>query len=179
MKAMLTASAAAVWMAATTATIGFAAPAAADPADGPCDPQQLTVTAGRTDSGLGHRAVWLNFTLQPGARACQMSGYPTVDAQPNVEGAAPVHAEQTPTGYLGAPVPGGTVTLDPGHGAHAMLEWVGGAELVPGCPTYGHTPIDIPLHVTPPAMSKAFTVPISINLNEGLCNLQVHPLTAD
>ena len=71
----------AVWMAATAAGFGCPVPASADPPVGSCDPQQLTVAAGRLDSGLGHRAVWLNFTLQPGAGSCQLSGYPTVDAE--------------------------------------------------------------------------------------------------
>jgi len=28
-------------------------------------------------------------------------------------------------------------------------------------------------------MSQTFTVPISVGRNEGLCNLQIHPLTGD
>jgi hypothetical protein len=172
--------AASVWVAATAATIGFVGPASADPPVGSCDPGAFTVAAGSSSAGLGHRAVQLNFTLQPGAGACQMSGYPTVDAEVDVESATPIHAKQTPTGYLGAPVPGGTVTLDPGHGAHSMLEWVafaGGQD--PACRIYGDTGADVRLRVTPPGMSQTFTVPISVGRNEGLCNLQVHPLTGD
>jgi Protein of unknown function (DUF4232) len=172
--------AATVWAVATAATVGLGGPAHADPTVGPCDQQQLTVTAGREESGLGHRAVQLSFTLQSGANSCQLSGYPTVDAEVNVAGGAPIHAKQTPTGYLGAPVPGGTVTLEPGHGAHAMLEWVAfttGQD--PTCQIYGSTPTDVTLRVTPPRTSQTFNVPITVGLNEGLCNLQVHPLTAD
>jgi uncharacterized protein DUF4232 len=179
MQTMQATLAAAVWFAATAATIGFAGPASADPPVGSCDPGALTVAAGSSSAGLGHRAVQLNFTLQPGAGSCQMSGYPTVDAEVDVEGATPIHAKQTLTGYLGAPVPGGTVTLEPGHGAQSMLEWVafaGGQD--PACQIYGPTDADARLHVTAPGMSQAFTVPISIGRNEGLCNLQVHPLTA-
>jgi hypothetical protein len=36
---------------------------------------------------------------------------------------------------------------------------------------------DVTLRVTPPGMSQTFTVPISVGRNEGLCNLQIHPLT--
>jgi Protein of unknown function (DUF4232) len=179
MKTMRATLAAAVWVAATVAAIGFADPAAADPPVGSCDPQQLTVAAGRMDSGLGHRAVWLNFTQQPGAGSCQLSGYPTVDAEVVAGGAAPIHAEQTPTGYLGAPVQGGTVTLDPGNGARAMVEWVASETAHdPACQIYGSAGADVRLQVTPPGMSQTFTVPISVGRNEGLCNLQVHPLTA-
>jgi hypothetical protein len=184
MKTMQATLAAAVWGAAAVAAMRCPAPASADPPIGRCDPGALTVAAGSSSSGLGHRAVQLDFTVQPGAGACQMSGYPTVDAfvetEPNVEGAAPIHAEQTPTGYLGAPVPGGTVTLDPGHGAHAMLEWVAFTTARdPRCQIYGDMPTDITLRVTPPGMSQAFSIPISVGRNEGLCGLEVHPLTGD
>jgi hypothetical protein len=180
MKATQATLAVAAWMAATAATIGFAGPASSDPGAGPCDPQGLTVAASWASPGLGHRAVELDFTLQSGAGSCQLSGYPTVDAEPNVEGASPIHAKKTPTGYLGAPVPGGTVTLGPGHGARAMVEWVASATMQdPACQIYGSAGADITLRVTPPGTSQAFTVPISVGRDEGLCGLQVHPLTAD
>jgi hypothetical protein len=180
MKTVRTTLGVAVWMAATAATIGFADPASADPAIGPCDPEALTVARGSSSSGLGHRAVLLNFTLQSGANSCQLSGYPMVDAEVEVDGASPIHAKQTPTGYLGAPVPGGTVTLEPGHGAHAMVEWVASATRQdPACQIYGPAGADVRLHVTPPGMSQTFSVPIWVGRNEGLCGLQVHPLTAD
>ncbi|MGB9302217.1 MAG: DUF4232 domain-containing protein [Mycobacterium sp.] len=153
--------------------IGFAARASADE---PCDPGALAVTKSPLQPGMGHRAVQLDFTLQSGA--CQLTGYPTVDAEPQVEGAAPIHAAQTPSGYLGGAVAGGTVTLTPGHGAHAMLEWIGSAP-VPDCSTYARPSTDVSLSVTPPGMSQTFTVPIAVGRNEGLCRLQVHPLTGD
>jgi hypothetical protein len=111
-------------------------------------------------------------------RTCQLTGYPTVDAQAQVDGAAPIQAEQTPTRYLGSPVPGGTVTLTPGHGAHAMLEWIGS---VPGpdCVTYDGPSTNFTLRVTPPGMSQTFTVPIGVGRSEGLCHLLVHPVTGD
>src|SRR5258708_2115346 len=86
--------------------IGFAARASADE---PCDPGALTVTTSPLQPGMGHRAARLDFTPQSGT--CQLTGNPTVDAQAQVEGAATIHAKQTPTGYLGSPVAGGTVTL--------------------------------------------------------------------
>jgi hypothetical protein len=122
---------------------------------------------------LGHRAVQLNFTLQPGVSSCQLSGYPAVDA----EGASLVHAEQTPSGYLGGAPLDVTVTLGPGHEAHALLEWAAAGD--PTCPIYGPMDNDVRLRVTPPGASQTFTVPISIGRNEGLCGLQVHPLTGD
>jgi hypothetical protein len=172
--------AAAVWMAATAGTMGLAGPASADPAVGPCDPQALTVTSSWAQPGLGHRAVQLNFALQSGAAPCQLSGYPTVEAEVQVEGASTVPADQTPNGYLGGATPGTTVTLDPGHGAHAMVEWAAAGRVQGStCPIYGPTPTDVRLHVSPPGTSQTFTVPITIGRNEGLCNLQVHPLTGD
>jgi len=171
-----------VWAAATAAAVGCPAPAHADQPLGPCDPGALTVTAGRMQSGLGHRAVQLNFTLQPGAGSCQLSGYPAVDAFVETEvladGAAPIHAEQTPSGYMATGVPVTTITLDPDHNAHATLEWVGGVPR-PDCSTYAGPRTDARLQVTPPEMSQTFTVPISIGRNEGLCYLQIHPLTAE
>jgi Protein of unknown function (DUF4232) len=155
------------------APIGLAAPAAADAS---CDPGQLTVSTSSVAPGMGHRAAQLNFTLQSGT--CQLTGYPTVDAQAQVDGAAPIHAAQTPTGYLGSPVPGGTVTLTPGHGAHAMLEWIGS---VPGpdCVTHDGPSTAFNLDVTPPGMAQVFTVPIAVGRSEGMCHLLVHPVTGD
>jgi hypothetical protein len=128
-------------------------------------------------SGLGHRAIQLAFALQPGAGSCQLSGYPTVDAEVLADGAAPIHAEQTPSGYMAGPVPVTTVTLDPDHPAHATLEWVGSVPR-PDCSTYPGPRTDARLQVTPPGMPQAYTVPITIGRNEGLCYLQIHPLTA-
>jgi Protein of unknown function (DUF4232) len=175
MKPIQTTLAAALCSAATAATIGFAGPASADPAT--CDPQALTVGSSRGQSGLGHRSMQLTFTLQPGAAACQLTGYPTVDAL--ADSAAPIHAAQTPSGYLASATPVTTVTLTPGQGAHAIVEWVaaaGGQDKA--CQIYGDTPPDMTLRVTPPGSSQTFDVPIKAGRNEGLCNLLVHPLIA-
>jgi hypothetical protein len=129
MKSMQATLAATVWGAAAVAAVGCPAPAYADPPVGGCDPEALTVTAGRMQSGLGHRAIQLNFTL------------------------------------------------DPNHDAHATLEWVGNVPR-PDCSTYEGPRTDARLQVTPPGMSQTLTVPISIGRNEGLCDLEVHPLTA-
>jgi Protein of unknown function (DUF4232) len=163
-------------MATLMATIGPPASAHADPAIGGCAPEALAVATEAAQPGLGHRAVQLVFTLQPGAAACQLSGYPTVDAQPQVEGAAPVHAKQTPGGYLGGAKPDTSVTLEPGRGARAMVEWVAGSPGM-GCAIYGAPSTDVQLAVTPPGTTQAFTVPISVGRNEGLCMFQVHPVT--
>ena len=164
-----------MWRASTAATTGVAAHASADPV-GMCDPQQLTVTSRHVQSGLGHRGIQVDFTLVPGAAPCQLMGYPTVDAflEAEVDGAAPVNAEQTPQGYLGGATPGVAVTLDAGHGAHAMVEWAADGT---GCTIYGPNPTDVRLQVTAPATAQVFTLPLSVGRNEGLCNFQVHPLT--
>lgn len=176
MKPIQVTLAAVLCMAAAAVTIGVAGPAAAEPAT--CDPQALAVDVSRAQPGLGHRAVQLDFTLRPGAGACQLPGYPTVDAETAVAGSAPIHAAQTPGGYLASPVPVSVVTLAPGQSAHAMVEWVaaaGGQDKA--CQIYGDTPPDITLCVTPPGTSQTFDVPIRVGRNEGLCSLQVHPLT--
>src|SRR6516225_5385807 len=141
----------AVWIAATAAMIGFAGPASADPAVGPCDPQALTVAQGQSSAGLGHRAVLLNFALPSGAGPCQLSGYPTVDAfvetEVDVEGASPIHAKRTPTGYLAHPYPAGPSRWSP---ATAPTRWSNASRSVhsktqgarstgPPVPMYGYT----------------------------------------
>ena len=169
--------AAAVWLAATAATMGFAGPAYADPQPATvlCDLQQLAVAGSPSQPGLGHRAIQLNFTLLPGVGPCEMSGYPTVAAE--VAGASPVNAEQTPGGYLGGAKPGTPATLEPGRGAHAMVEWTAAGDTT--CTIYGSAPTDVHLRVQPPDIWQTFDVPISVGRNEGLCNLQVHAVTGD
>jgi Protein of unknown function (DUF4232) len=171
-------SVAAVWLAVTATTLSSPGAAQADPEIAPCDIQQLSVAAGPQQAGLGHRAFQLNFTAQPDVSACQLSGYPAVVAL--VPTGPQIQAKSTPQGYLGGGTPGTTATLVPGHGAHAMVEWVAtGTPQDPDCPTYGSAPIAIPLRVIPPGSWQTFDIPVSIGPNEGLCNLQVHPVTAD
>jgi hypothetical protein len=175
MKTFHATCAAAVCLAAAATTIAAAGPAAADPAA--CDPHALAVGVETAQPGLGHRAVQLTFALQPGAAACQLSGYPAVTAEPRLPGAAPIQAQQTPGGYLGGATPGAVVTLYPGQGARAMVEWVAGAGgRDQSCQVYGSGPNDVTLHVTPPGTAQSFDVPISVGRNEGLCMLQVHPV---
>ena len=170
--------AAAGWAAATATTLGSASTARADPEVPLCDIQQLSVAAGPQQAGAGHRAILLNFTVQPDVGACELSGYPAVVAL--VPTGPQIQAKPTPQGYLGGAEPGKTATLQPGHGAHAMVEWVAaGTAQDPDCPTYGSAPTDIPLRVIPPGTWQTFDIPVTIGPNEGLCNLQVHPLTAD
>ncbi|OBF80071.1 hypothetical protein A5791_09205 [Mycobacterium sp. 852002-51163_SCH5372311] len=170
--------AAAVWLTVTATALGPAGAAHADPEIAPCDIQQLSVAAAPQQAGVGHRAVQLNFTVQPDVSACQLSGYPAVVAL--VPAGTQIQAKPTPQGYLGGGTPGTTATLVPGHGAHAMVEWVAtGTPQDPDCRTYGSAPISVPLQVIPPGTWQTFDIPVSIGPNEGLCNLQVHLLTAD
>jgi hypothetical protein len=165
-----------VWAVAIGASAGLGGLAHADPST--CDPGALAVAAESASPGVGHRGIYLNFTLQSGAGSCQLSGYPTVDVDPNLAGTAPIRAKQTPGGYLGGATPDTTVTLQPGHGARAMVEWVaapGGQD--PACRIYGATPPEMTVHATAPGTSQSFSVPLQVGRNEGLCNLQVHPLT--
>jgi Protein of unknown function (DUF4232) len=177
MKTIRATRATAVGTAAVAATIGFAAPASADP--GPCDAQALSVGVGFGPSAAAdHRAAWLLFELRSGAGACQLSGYPTVEAVVNADGAAPIRAKQTPGGYMGGGSPDVIVTLQPGRGAEALLEWAvapGGQD--PACRIYGSAPNEVTLRTTPPGASHSFDLPYQFGQNEGLCNLQVHPLS--
>jgi hypothetical protein len=170
--------AATVWLAAAATAPGCAATAQADPEIAPCDLQQVSVAGGPQQAGAGHRGIQLNFTLQPDVSACVMSGYPAVVAL--VPTGPQIQARPTPQGYLGGGKPGATATLQPGHGAHAMVEWdASSTQQNPDCPTYGSTPSAIRLQVIPPGTWQTFDIPVSIGPNEGLCDLQVHPLTGD
>jgi hypothetical protein len=60
-----------------------------------------------------------------------------------------------------------------------MVEWVAVAtKHDPGCAIYGPSGAEVTLRVTPPGTSQTSTLPISVGRNEGLCGLQVHPLSA-
>lgn len=177
MKVTQAALGSAVWLAAA-ATTAAGGTANADPEIALCDIQQLAVSAGPQQAGLGHRGIQLNFTAQPDVSACELSGYPAVVAL--VPTGTQIQAKPTPQGYLGGGTPGATAVLVPGHGAHAMVEWSAtGTAQDQDCPTYGSAPTDIRLRVIPPGTWQTFDIPVSIGANEGICNLQVHPLTAD
>jgi Protein of unknown function (DUF4232) len=172
MKAMRASCVAAVWVAAAAAGMGSAGAAPGDPEIPPCDIQQLAVTGGPMQAGAGHRAIPLHFTLLPDISPCGMRDYPTVDAL--VPGGGPIIAKATPSGYLGGAEPFKTLILEPARGAHALVEWDAS-----GCATYGSAPAEVHLRVIPPGTWQTFDIPVTIGPNEGICNLQVHPLALD
>ncbi|WP_245846978.1 DUF4232 domain-containing protein [Mycobacterium szulgai] len=142
-------------------------PARADEAL-PCAPDQVAISAGQPEAGVGHRAVPLTLSLIDGAAACTLTGYPKVDSG---AGGPLIHAKPTLRGYLGG-LPSGTdtpptVTLTATQQAQAIVEGMaidGGGN---PCPSYTD------LLVTLPGTTGAITVPTDIDV----CQLQVHPVT--
>ena len=160
-------------IAAATVAATIALPAATAHADAtrPCANGQVVVTAGHSESGMGHRGVTLVFTLAPGAESCTLTGYPGVDSG---SGGPLQHAERTLSGYLGGigvkrPP---TVTVTPTQPAHAVVE---GDTANPDsfdvkCPSYTD------MLVTPPDTTETVTVPAGI---DGACHFQVHPVGSE
>jgi Protein of unknown function (DUF4232) len=175
MKAVQASWAAAVWVTTVAAGMGSAGAAPGDPEVAPCDIQQLAVTGGPPQAGAGHRAIQLHFTLLPDISPCQLKDYPMVDAV--VPAGGPILAKPTPSGYMGGAEPFKTLILDPARGAHATVEWAASGDSA--CATYGSAPTEVHLHVVPPGTWQIFDIPVSIGPNEGLCNLQIHPLALD
>ncbi|MCV7196501.1 DUF4232 domain-containing protein [Mycobacterium angelicum] len=142
-------------------------PARADEAPA-CTSDQVAISAGQAEAGVGHRAVPLTFSLVDGAAACTLTGYPKVDSG---AGGPLIHAKPTLRGYLGGLPPGidtpPTVTLTATQQAQAIVEGMaidGGGN---PCPSYTD------LLVTLPDSTGAITVPTGIDV----CQLQVHPVT--
>jgi hypothetical protein len=134
----------------------------------PCWAEQIAVNASPPDSAAGHRRVVLTFSLV-GGEPCTLTGYPSVDSG---TGGPSIHAESTPRGYMGG-LPAGvddppSVILSVSTQAQAIVEGVVVDAVGNNCPTYTD------LHVSPPAVNMAFTVPATIQT----CQLQVHPVTA-
>ena len=160
---------AALVFATITTAFAIGMPAAAQAKDpAPCTNGQVTVGAGQTQSGMGHRAVTLTFSLAPGVQPCTLTGYPGVDSG---AGGPLVHAERTLSGYMGgvrtdAPP---TVTVTPWQPAQAVVEGDTAGENGSDekCPGYRD------LRVTPPDTTETVTVPAGI---DGACHFQVHPI---
>ena len=135
-----------------------------------CSNGQVVVTSGEANSGLGHRALTLIFSLAPGAAPCTLTGYPGVDSG---DGGPLIHAQRTLSGYMGgvrADTPP-TVTVTATQPAHAVIE---GDAFNPNgddsCPNYTS------LRVTPPDTTDTATVRPGIL---GACHFQVHPVGSD
>jgi hypothetical protein len=133
----------------------------------PCANGDVVVTAGPHESGMGHRALTLVFSLAPGADACTLTGYPGVDSG---EGGPLVHAKRTLSGYLAGirsdVLP--TITVTPSQPATAVVEGDTANTLADvKCPAYSD------LRVTPPDTTDTVTVSGGI---DGACHFQVHPV---
>lgn len=118
---------------------------------------------------MGHRALTLMFTLAGGAQPCTLTGYAWVDSG---AGGPPIHAQQTPRGYMGG-LPGDvdvppSVLLSITAQGQAIVEGVAVDGSGDPCPTYTD------LRVNPPNTEIVLTVPATIEA----CELQVHPVTA-
>jgi hypothetical protein len=147
----------------------------------PCADDQLTVTLGRSDAGLGHAGDALLFR-NTGPAACTLGGYPGV-ALLDAAGKQVVQATRTLTGYLGG-LRAGTTTppvlvVAPGATVSALLE---GTDVPTGtatsCPVYAR------VLVTPPNQTASVALSLSVGpkgLAEtmpGCSTPQIHPVVA-
>lgn len=134
----------------------------------PCAPDRLVLSATEVSPGATHRGVQITFGLINGTPACELSGYPEVEAD---EGGPAIRADHTPRGYLGglplgydAPPP--VTVTDNNAPATAIVEGMAVDAVGNPCPTYTR------LLVTPPNAPASHPVAATITA----CTLEVHPL---
>ncbi|KAA8889225.1 DUF4232 domain-containing protein [Nocardia colli] len=138
----------------------------------PCAPGRLVLSATEVSPGATHRGVQITIGLINGTPACELSGYPEVEAD---EGGPAIRADHTLRGYLGglppdrdAPPPV-TVTdsnIPTAGAASAIVEGMAVDAAGNSCPTYTR------LLVTPPDAPAPKLVAATITA----CTLEVHPL---
>lgn len=185
---MTASTAAAPTTPATPSTVATSAPAAppstvpapvrttppsapAGPTAAPVSCQQLAVSAGQQDAGLGHVGVAVVFR-NTGSLTCVLTGYPTVSGL-DAAGRPLAQAQRTLTGYLGGEVrgaPASAVPLAPGQSAAALVEGLNRApDGGSACPPYAE------LSVAAPGQTRTHTLAVAF----GACSdLQVHPVLA-
>ncbi|MFC9437292.1 DUF4232 domain-containing protein [Nocardia sp. NPDC057030] len=138
----------------------------------PCAPGRLVLSATEVSPAATHRGVQITIGLINGTPACELSGYPEVEAD---AGGPAIRADHTPRGYLGglppdrdAPPPV-TVTdsnVPAAGAASAIVEGMAVDAAGNPCPTYTR------LLVTPPNLPAPHPVAATITA----CTLEVHPL---
>lgn len=137
----------------------------------PCAAGQLVLSATEVSPGATHRGVQITIGLTNGTPACELSGYPEIEAD---EGGPVIRADHTPRGYLGGlppdrdapPVVIMTGTPPPSVAASAIVEGMAVDANGTSCPTYTR------LRVTPPNAPTPQPVATTITA----CTLEVHPL---
>ncbi|WP_433653953.1 hypothetical protein ACQPW1_25165 [Nocardia sp. CA-128927] len=138
----------------------------------PCAPGQLVLSATEVSPGATHRGVQITIGLVNGTPACELSGYPEIEAD---EGGPVIRADHTPRGYLGGlrpdrDAPPVVIVTDSNAlaagPASAIVEGVAVDANGNPCPTYTR------LGVTPPNTPAPQSVAATINA----CALEVHPL---
>ena len=158
-----------VLIAAAITVLGLATPAAANARPlAPCSSGQVQTREAWSQGASGHYAVYLEFSLTPGATPCTLTGYPGVD-QTGPD--APVlHADRTLSGFFTSGLPAGTDTpptlvVSSWQPVYALVE--GRAVDAKGndCPNYDQ------LHVTAPDSTETVTLPAAVG-----CVLQIHPV---
>jgi hypothetical protein len=131
----------------------------------PCSSDQVQVTEAGSQAASSHLGLLLQFSLEPGAGQCSLTGYPGVDA--SGPDAPLLHAQRSMFGFMGglkgATPP--TVVVSPGQPAYALVE--GRAVDAEGndCPKYTD------LHVTAPDTTETVTVGDGVG-----CYVFIHPV---
>jgi hypothetical protein len=155
--------------AAATIAAALAMPAAAHASPiAPCASGQVQIGNAWGQGASGHYAVYLEFSLAPGAAPCTLTGYPGVD-QTGPD--APVlHAERTLSGFFPSGLPRGTDTpptlvVSSWQPVYALVEGRAVDEQGQDCPKYDQ------LHVTAPDTTETVTLPTAVS-----CVLQIHPV---
>ncbi|MFI6169649.1 DUF4232 domain-containing protein [Nocardia sp. NPDC051052] len=138
----------------------------------PCAAGQLVLSATEVSPGATHRGVRITIGLTNGTPACELSGYPEIEAD---QGGPVIRADHTPRGYPGGlppdrDAPPVVIMTDsstpPSVSASAIVEGMAVDANGNSCPTY------IRLRVTPPNASTAQPIAATITA----CALEVHPL---
>jgi hypothetical protein len=155
-----------------TATATPPATLDAPPATAACSHDDVSLSTGDDEAGVGHRSITVQFRNR-GDRSCTLSGYPRLVAL-GAGGDQLAVARQTPHGYLGGytgPLPPAQVVLRPGAVASLTVE------------AYGF--ILATFKAGPPFRTLVFTLPgdtASVNVpwtNTDSCDqLEVHPFVA-
>ncbi len=143
-----------------------APPPVASPAVPNCTTTQLDINTASPSSGggVGHTGVIIIFRNR--GSTCLLGGYPGVDGL-TANSRAVVHAERTPSGYLGGASSSGAITLRTGQSASTLFEGQNGASAGgPPCPQYQS------LVVTPPGETHSVRLPS----HYPICYPQVHPV---
>lgn len=130
------------------------------PVDASCKGPQLKLSADGGDAGMGHRITIIGVQ-NLGARACSLTGYPTVTLQ-TARGAnlTMVRSEQNPGSYLRTGQAPASVTIQPQARAFFDVAWTVVPNETQGekaCPTAARIRAVAPGDTSPATLAQTFT----------------------